>query len=219
MARSITMVTTIEFSLSTICFDGISTKLVKQIKLITVEPLTAIINQMINTGIFPDLLKIAKISPIYKKDDETEFSNYRPISLLPAISNIFEKVISTQTYKYFTKQKLFYKSQYGFRNEHSTEYATLEIVDRLMTEMDKNETLINIYLDRSKAFDTLDHNILIQKFKYYGIKGINLELFQNYLTERKQYVDFDNTKSDMLDINTGVPQGSILGPLLFIIYI
>ncbi len=152
MARSITMVTTIEFSLSTICFDGISTKLVKQIKLIIIEPLTAIINQMLNTGIFPDLLKIAKISPIYKKDDETEFSNYRPISLLPTISKIFEKVISTQTYEYFTKQKLFYKSQYGFRNEHSTEYAALQIVDRLMTEMYKNETPIIIYLDLSKAF-------------------------------------------------------------------
>ncbi len=154
------------------------------------------------TGIFPDLLKIAKITPIYKKDDEIEFSNYRPISLLPAISKIFEKVISTQTYEYFTKQKLFYKSQYGFRNEHSTEYAALEIVDRLMTEMDRNETPINIYLDLSKAFDTLDHNILTQKLKYYGIKGINLEFFQNYLTQRKQYVDFDNTKSDMLNINT-----------------
>ncbi len=94
---------------------------------------------MLNTGIFPDLLKIAKISPIYKKDDETEFSNYRPISLLPAILKIFEKVISTQTYEYFTKQKLFYKSQNGFRNEHSTEYAALEIVDRLMTDMDKNK--------------------------------------------------------------------------------
>ncbi len=88
-----------------------------------------------------------------------------------------------------------------------------------MTEMDKNEMPIIIYLDLSKVYDTLDNNILIQKLKYYGFKGINLELFQNYLTERKPYVDFDNTKSDMLDINTGVPQGSILGPLLFIIYI
>ncbi len=84
---------------------------------------------------------------IIKKDDKIKFSNYRPISILPAISKTFEKVISTQTYEYFTKQELFYKSQYWFRNEHSTEYATLEIVDRLMTEMDKNEMPINIYLD------------------------------------------------------------------------
>ncbi len=85
--------------------------------------------------------------------------------------------------------------------------------------MDNNETPINIYLDLSKAFDTLDYKIFTQKLEYYGIKGTNLELFQNYLTERKQYVEFDSTKSNMLDINTGVPQGSILGPLLFIIYI
>jgi hypothetical protein len=188
-------------------------------KLIIVEPLTIIINQMLNTGIFPNLLKIAKVTPIYKKGDETDFSNYRPISLLPALSKIFEKVIFNQTYEYFTQEKLFYESQYGFRNKHSTEYAALEIVDRLMTEMDKNETPINIYLDLSKAFDTLDHNTLIQKLEYYGIKGNNLALFQNYLTERKQYVEFNNTKSEMLEINTGVPQGSILGPLLFIIYI
>ncbi len=107
--------------------------------------------------------KNCKVTPIYKKDDEVEFSNYRPISLLPAISKIFEKVIFTQTYEYFTNQKLFYKGQYDFRNEHSTEYAALEIVDRLMTEMDKNETPINIYLDLLKAFHTLDHNILTQK--------------------------------------------------------
>ncbi len=116
-------------------------------------------------------------------------------------------------------QKLFYKSQYGFRNEHSTEYAALEIIDRLMTQMDKKETPINIYLDLSKAFDALDHNIRIQKHEYYGITRNNLDLFQKYLTDRKQYVEFDSTKSDKLDINTGVTQGSIIGPLLFIIYI
>ncbi len=112
-------------------------KLIKSIKNVLAEPLTIVINQLINTGIFPDLLKIAKISPIYKKGDETVFINYRPISLLPSISKIFEKVIFTQTYYFFQKEKFFYHSQYWFRNEHSTEFAAMEIIDRIMAEMDK----------------------------------------------------------------------------------
>ncbi len=139
--------------------------------------------------------------------------------MLPAISKTFEKVVFTQTYNVFLKEKLSYHSQYGFRNEHLTEFAAMEIVDRIMTEMDKNETPINIYLDLSKAFDTLDHQILLNKLEYYGVRGTSLNLFQNYLTNRKQYVDYDNVKSSVIEITTGVPQGSIIGPLLFIIYI
>ncbi len=112
-------------------------KLLKSIKNILAEPLTIVINQMLNTGIFLDLLKIAKVIPIYKKDDETIFNNYIPISLLLAISKIFEKVVFLQTHNFFHKKTLLYHSQYGFRNEHSTEFAALEIVDRLRIEMDK----------------------------------------------------------------------------------
>ncbi len=200
-------------------FDGISTKLVKTAQEALIKPLTIIINQMLNTGIFPDKLKIAKICPIYKKDDDTLFTNYRPISLLPAISKIFEKIIFRQLYDFFQNNKLFYNSQYGFRTEHSTEYAALEVIDRIMVEMDKNDIPINIYLDLSKAFDTLDHNILLDKLSYYGINGKALQLFQSYLTDRKQFVEIDDVKSSELILKTGVPQGSILGPLLFIIYI
>ena len=102
---------------------------------------------------------------------------------------------------------------------HSTEYAALELIDRIITQLDKDEIPINIYLDLSKAFDTIDHIILIDKLKYYGVHGINLNLFSSYLENRKQYTEIDNIKSNMLSITTGVPQGSILGPLLFIIYI
>ena len=174
---------------------------------------------MINTGIFPDKLKLAKVCPIYKKDDENLFTNYRPISLLPAISKIFEKVIFRQLYDYFQIKKLFYNSQYGFRTEHSTEFAALEVIDRILIEMDENEIPINIYLDLSKAFDTLDHNILLYKLNHYGISGSSLKLIESYLTNREQYVEIDNTKSKTQKIKTGVPQGSILGPLLFLIYI
>ena len=107
--------------------------------------------------------------------------------------------------------------QYGFRQKHSTEYAALELIDRKITQLDKDDIPINIYLDLSKAFDTIDHIILIDKLKYYGVHGTNLNLFSSYLENRKQYTEIDNIKSNVLSITTGVPQGSILGPLLFII--
>ena len=109
--------------------------------------------------------------------------------------------------------------QYGFRPKHSTEYAALELTDRIITQLDKDEIPINIYLDLSKAFDIIDHIILIDKLKYYGVHGTNLNLFSSYLENRKKYTEIDNIKSNMLSITTGVPQGSILGQLLFIIYI
>ncbi len=110
--------------------------------------------------------------------------------------------------------------QYGFRPGHSTEHAALELVDKISSQMENNETPINIFLDLSKAFDTIDHNILLDKLKkYYGLDDIAIQLFRSYLTNRYQYVQIENAKSQLLAINTGVPQGSILGPLLFIIYI
>ena len=199
--------------------DNISMKMLKTLKNILLEPLTININQMLNTGIFPDRLKIARVKPLYKKDDSHMFTNYRPISLLPAISKIFEKIIFIQLYAYFVKNNLFFSSQYGFRSEHSTEFAALELVDRIIQQLDQKEIPFSIFLDLSKAFDTLDHNILLEKLTYYGVTGMANNLIKSYLTDRKQFVEFDGVKSDMLNISTGVPQGSVLGPLLFIIYL
>ena len=143
------------------------------------------INQIFNTGIFPDKLKIAKVVPIFKKGDDTLPNNYRPISLLPVISKVIEKIICNQLSSYFENNKLFYDSQYGFRPNHSTEQATLELTDRIISAMDNNDVPIGIFLDLSKAFDTIDHNILLHKLEHYGIEGIPLQLFKNYLTNRK----------------------------------
>ena len=199
--------------------DGLSTKLLKEIKNEICSSITLIVNQMITTGIFPDSLKIAKIIPIFKKDDIEIIENYRPISILPAISKIFEKILSLQIHEYFQSKHLYYEYQYGFIKNRSTEQAALELIDRVITEIDKGEIPFNIYIDLSKAFDTLDHAILMDKLYYYGVQGTSLDLLRNYLVKRKQYVQIGEVKSDITYLSTGVPQGSILGPLLFIIYI
>jgi len=199
--------------------DRMSNRLMKHIKVELSIPISNLINQSFSTGKFPDQLKIAKITPIFKSKNEKIFANYRPISILPGISKIFEKIIYNQINDHFNKYNLFYTGQYGFRKGHNTEHVAIELLDRIIIEMEKNRTPLNIYLDMTKAFDTLDHNILLHKLKYYGIRNKALALFNSYMTNRYQYIVLNNSKSDLLPIKTGVPQGSILGPLLFIIYI
>ena len=199
--------------------DNISLILLKMSSDSLVDPLTAIINQSLNNGVFPDKLKIAKVIPVFKKDDPHDFNNYRPISLLPTFSKVFERVVHTQLFQYFTANNLFYDHQYGFRKQHSTETAILELIDRLHKDLDEKKLPLAIFLDLSKAFDTIDHKILLEKLKHYGILNTELQWFQSYLTERTQFVEIENIKSPSQKIITGVPQGSILGPLLFLIYI
>ena len=181
----------------------------KKLSLAFINPLTLIINQSLVTGIFPNKLKIAKVLPLFKKDDPTIMDNYRPISLLTAISKLFEKVVFSQFYEYFHKNNLFYDSQCG---------AATELTDKVLKDFDDSNISLAIFMDWSKAFDTLDHNILIKKLAHYGINGTPLEWFTSYLTGRSQYVEIDGVSSNVLSLSTGVPQGSIIGSLLFLIY-
>ena len=174
---------------------------------------------MLMLGIFPDSLKISKVVLLNKKDDETNLSNYRPISLLSSISIFIQKVLLELLTTYLDNNNLIHKHQYGFRKRHSTEYAALHIVDYLNYEMDLKRTPTNIYLDLSKAFDSLSITILLSKLRHYGICNVALKLMKSYLENRKQYVQFDTCTSDIKSIRNGVLQRSILGPLLFLSYI
>ena len=141
-------------------YDDISSKLLKVIPPVIIKPLTLLINQVLNTGIFPDKLKIFKVILIYKKGDPQLFENYRPISLVPTISKVLEKIIHKQLSSYFDEYGLFFPNQYSFRPKHYTEYAALELIDRIINKMDSNEIPIDIFLDLSKAFDTIYYTIL-----------------------------------------------------------
>ena len=200
-------------------YDCISNLVLKRAKNELIKPLTLIINQRISIGIFPEQLKISKVKPLFKKGDSTLFSNYCPISLLPSISKIFEYVIFKQLSTYLNTNNLLCPQQFGFRPAHSTELAALKQVNNIISGLNDHKAIQHLYIDLSKAFDSLDHSILHHKLEYYGICNAEYRLLHSYLTNRFQYVEYEGIKSKSASITTGVPQGSILDPLLFLIYI
>ena len=171
-------------------------------------------------GIVPNKLKIARVTPIHKAGENTDVSNYRPISVLPCFSKILERIMYNRLFDYLNKHNMLYNRQFGFQKANSTDHAIIQLADQLIESFNNNKFTIGVFIDLSKAFDTVDHQILLKKLKHYGVVGNNLKWFQSYLSNRKQFIKFNQTEeTNTLNIKCGVPQGSILGPLLFLLYI
>ena len=178
-----------------------------------------LISSSLNQGIFPTKLKCAKVVPLHKGGAKTELSNYRPISLLSGFSKLYERAMHSRLSQFLITNNILYPSQYGFRSGHSCEHALLEAQSVILNSLDKKQIAALILIDFSKAFDMVDHAILLSKLEHYGIRGTVLHWFTSYLSNRSQYVHVNNCSSTKLNLRHGVPQGSILGPLLFIVYI
>lgn len=182
--------------------------------------LTDLFNLSFSTGVFPSILKTSKVVPIFKnKGSPTDVSNYRPISLLSNLDKLIEKLISKRLVEFLDNHQLISKHQFGFRSKHSTEHALLSLTETIRRSLDSGQFSCGVFIDLQKAFDTVDHDILISKLKHYGIRGIASKWFRSYLTKRKQFVEISGYKSMIAEILFGVPQGSVLGPLLFLLYI
>ena len=183
------------------------------------KPLSNLINMSFTTGMFPDILKSSEIIPIHKKGDTTTCNNYRPISLLSNLSKIFEKLMHTRIYNFLNKFNCIYELQFGFRNKHSTNHALIQITEKIRKAVDDNNFACGVFVDLQKAFDTVNHQILLDKLKYYGIRGTPLSWFATFLQNRIQSVNINGHLSNKTLVTHGVPQGSVLGPLLFLLYI
>ena len=170
--------------------DDIGNMIVKKVATEISKPLSTIFNCSLKTGVVPEQLKIAKVIPIYKKEDVEVFSNYRPVSVLPCFSKILERLMFNRCMDYIDKNSILNEKQFGFRTNHSTYMAIIELVDKVVSAVERNESTLGIFLDLSKAFDTIDHDILLYKLEYYGFRGIVLDWFKSYLKNRKQFVRY-----------------------------
>ena len=178
-----------------------------------IEPITYMINESLKSEVFPSELKIARIVPIFKSGDPSLLNNYRPISVLSFFSKKIEKIVYNIVFDFLYENKVLYDYQFRFRSKHSTQHALITLVERITTSLDVGNIVISLFMDK-KAFDTVNYQILLRKLYAYGIRGTLLKWFEDYLSDRSQYVIYDGIKSEVKEVKCGVPQDSILGPLL-----
>ena len=198
---------------------SIPLRLLKDVADLIIVPLCHIINLSFSTGIFPDLLKVSKVVAIHKGGSTQEVNNFRPISLLSIFDKIIEKLMHKRLYQFFEDHNVLYEFQFGFRKKMSTGHSLVEITEDIKQSIDNGKFGCGIFIDLKKAFDTVNHKILLTKLEHYGVRGSLLKWFETYLTNRRQYVYHNGVASDMGVMTCGVPQGSVLGPLLFLIYV
>ena len=192
---------------------------IKQVLDLIVQPLTYITNLSLSSGIVPDQMKIARVVPLFKTGDLSQFTNYRPVSVLPAFSKCLEGTVYNRLINFLNKFNTLSNNQYGFRKNHSTAYALIQLYDKLSDATDQGKVTLGLFIDLSKALDTVNRDILLVKLEFYGVLGVALPWFKSYLSCKTPFAQYNGFNSSSKYIKYGVPQGSILGPLLFLLYI
>jgi hypothetical protein len=200
-------------------YDDISVELIKRVKRYICKPITHIINNSLRTGVFPNIYKQTIIAPIHKSGDPREVSNYRPISLVSNISKIYEKIIKKQLDEFIEQHGLIHKNQFGFRRGMATEDAIAKVTSAIMSHIDEGAKCVGVFIDLRKAFDSVSHEKLISRLKSIGMRGRVLSWFDSYLENRPQMVRVNKKLSDAETTKYGIPQGTVIGPVLFTLYV
>ena len=208
-----------KLKLTSTSLDIMPVKIFKQLSMYLVRPVCRLVNLSFRAGVFPDNLKVARITPIFKKGDKKNLNNYRPIASLPYLSKIFERAMANRLFSFINKFSLLSKFQFGFQKNKSTCHALINLTELIYKGLNSRHHVINIFIDLAKAFDTVDHTLLLDKLFIYGVRGTSLSWFRSYLHNRTQYVSLGSSSSSHKCLNIGVPQGSILGPVLFLLFI
>ena len=200
-------------------WDDVSPRVIRGVAKEIGRPLSGFFNYCMREGVYPGFFKVARVVPVYKGEDPTQFGNYRPVSVLPVLSQIFERVLQSRLIEFLESMNTLVPGQYGFRAGHSTAMAVLDMVERIRAAWNGGHSALGVFIDLKKAFDTVDHGLLLAKLEHYGVRGKALQLITSYLEGRMQYVVYGGFESARGEMTCGVPQGSVLGPLFFLLYV